>query len=183
MLTPAARTLASIRRGVASRPARGGAPSAPRRSNPPLPLALAALREREPVGAVELALDLRAAAGELADVAALLRASALDLAVDARELELQALDLEHGGLRVLAPGLHDELDEQPHELRVVVCAGGHRLAEPRLAQRARGAACVLAREVLVDVDARERLRALLGRGDAEREERALGMLARGQRRA
>ena len=104
-------------------------------------------------------------------------------AVDARELQLQALDLEHRGPRLLAAGLHDQLGQQRLELRIVVrgrLAVGcdrQRVAQVSVAQVPGGAAQQAAREVLVEVERRERRCALVGARDAEGQEGALCLLA------
>src|SRR6185437_14840941 len=146
-------------------------------------LPLPRLLQHATVGPVELPLDLGSLAGKHADIAALLTASALDLPVEARELELQSLRLELGGLGHRLPSaLDDQLGQHPLELWILVQAaltrrGGHRLAQVAARQMARRAPQQVAREILLHVDAREHRRALLGGGDAEGEERALGNLA------
>ena len=123
-------------------------------------------------------LTSRAALRQLAHVAALLPARALDLAVDARQLQLQALTSSIAGraargrpprpARPAAPSAPDRRPAPPSARR----PSGSRRSP--LAQVPGRAAQQLAREVLVDVQARQRPRPLLGRGDAQREERPLG---------
>src|ERR1700722_3456913 len=153
------------------------APRAPRRPLPP------GLLQRPLVSLLERALDLRAAMRELADdlAAALCAAGAANAAVEPRELELHALHVEHRGHGELAPGLHDELGEDARELGVLLVDRGHRFDEAPAAEVHRGTPQALAGEMLVGVERLQRPRAVLGRGDAEREEGSFGVLASRER--
>src|SRR2546430_14122929 len=112
-LTPYDGTRTHVRRSGAPGPTAPGPNAAL-----PLPLPVPRLLEHARVGAVELELDIGAAAGEARDIAPLLRAGPPDLAGHAREPEPASLHL--GPLRPggLPSGLPDQLRPQPGHLGV-----------------------------------------------------------------
>src|SRR2546421_12054172 len=125
-LTPYDGTRTHVRRSGAPGPTAPGQTAAL-----PLPLPVPRLLEHARVGAVELELDLGAAAGEARDIAPLLRAGPPDLAVHARELELESLHLEHLRPGGLPSGFDDQLGHQRGQLGIIARQPVGRIGEVR----------------------------------------------------
>src|SRR4051812_15491304 len=124
---------------------------------------------------------LLALGGERSDGAFATRPSRGDLAVEAVEVELEGLELERGRGGVGLAGAEDDLRDQLGELGGVADDGGRVL---EVAPEALGGeAGQRGREHGVEVGGRQLLLSQLRQGDAEREERALGLLAAGDRPA
>src|SRR4051795_2479543 len=118
---------------------------------------------------------LLALGGEGSDGALASRPGGGDLAVEAVEVELEGLEFEGGRGGVELAGAEDDLRDQLGELGGVADDGGRVLeAAP---EPLGGEAGERGREHGVEVGGRQLRLSQLRQGDAEREERALGLLA------
>jgi hypothetical protein len=118
---------------------------------------------------------LLALGGEGSDGALAARPGRGDLAVEAMELELERLELERGRGGVELASAEDDLRDQLGELAGFADDGGRVLEVA--AEALGGKAGQWGGEDGVEVGGRQLLLSELRQGDAEREERPLGLLA------